>query len=78
MEPVKVTKKLLESLPTDVIKALNIQEGEEIDIIPSGDEIIIRKVGKRSLVELRGLGKKHWREDDIEEYLGKERDSWEA
>ena len=32
--------------------------------------------GKRSVLELRGLGKDLWRDVDVAEYLNRERDSW--
>ena len=32
--------------------------------------------GKRSILELQGLGKKIWRDIDPQEYIDRERDSW--
>ena len=31
---------------------------------------------RRSLLELRGMGKSIWREIDVDEYLNRERSSW--
>ena len=35
-----------------------------------------RKDGKRSIVELRGLGKEIWQDVDVQEYIDRERASW--
>ncbi len=33
---------------------------------------------RRSVLELRGLGKSIWRKIDVGEYIAKERDSWDG
>ena len=35
-----------------------------------------RKAGKHSLLELEGLGEGIWSKVEVEEYIGRERDSW--
>jgi hypothetical protein len=36
-----------------------------------------RKSRKHSLLELEGLGEEIWSRVDVEEYVGRERDSWQ-
>lgn len=33
---------------------------------------------ERSILELRGLGKEIWQDIDVDEYIRKERDSWDG
>lgn len=37
-----------------------------------------RGEGKRSILELRGLGKEIWEGIDAQEYIDRERDSWDG
>ena len=37
-----------------------------------------RKSDKRSIVELRGLGKEIWRGIDVQRYIDRERASWDG
>lgn len=37
-----------------------------------------RTEGKRSILELRGLGKEIWEGIDAQEYIDRERDSWDG
>lgn len=47
-----------------------------IESLKTGDQLKSDGSGKRSVLELRGLGKDLWRDVDVAEYLNRERDSW--
>ena len=47
-----------------------------IESLKTGDQLNSNRSGKRSVLELRGLGKDLWRDVDVAEYLNRERDSW--
>jgi hypothetical protein len=41
-----------------------------------GKRIAPKKAGKHSLLELEGLGESIWSKVDVDNYVGRERDSW--
>ena len=47
-----------------------------IESLKTGHQSSSEGSGKRSVLELRGLGKDLWRDVDVAEYLNRERDSW--
>ena len=47
-----------------------------IQSLKTGDQLNSDGSGKRSVLELRGLGKDLWLDVDVAEYLNRERDSW--
>ena len=77
MSVINVSK---ESVAKTIIKNLDsmgIKKNEKLEIINTGDELIIKKNKKRDITEIKGLGKHLWRNLKIEEYINKERNSWE-
>jgi hypothetical protein len=71
---VETVAKQLTSLSSDELEQL----GEVIstDVITHLQNGTRHKKGKRSIMELQGLGKELWRAIDVDEYLKRERDSW--
>jgi hypothetical protein len=61
--------------------AENLTPEEQMRLIEELSRLIRQKVTltpkpKRSILELRGLGKEIWEGVDAQEYVNKERDSW--
>ena len=67
--------KELTSLSSDELEQL----GDVIpkDVIQHLQNGTRHKKGKRSIMELQGLGKELWRAIDVDEYLRQERASWD-
>ena len=53
METVRISKRGQITIPRNIRKALNIQEGDTIALIPAGDQVIMRPM-TQTLRELRG------------------------
>jgi hypothetical protein len=76
-------EQLIEDL--DLIKDDLADQGlSESDLLKAREAVealraIVRRSAKKahSLAELKGLGKEFWRSIDVDEYLRKERDSWD-
>ena len=47
-----------------------------LESLKTGHQSSSDRSGKRSVLEMRGLGKDLWRDVDVAEYLNRERDSW--
>lgn len=66
----------------DYIKGINKLKPEEqlslVELILSGlRKTLTRKERKHSITELEGLGADIWKEIDVDDYLRKERNSWD-
>ncbi len=66
----------------DILRqAENLSPEEQMRLIEDLSKFIRRRVTmtpkpKRSILELRGLGKEIWKDVDAQEYVNQERDSW--
>lgn len=67
---IRASKDIINVLPKKLVRNLGLKGGEEL-------EIRVKKIKKSSVKELRGLGKKVWEDIDVEQYVKRERDSWE-
>lgn len=61
--------------------AENLSPDEQMRLIEDLSKFIRQRVvltpkPKRSILELRGLGKEIWKDIDAQEYVNQERDSW--
>ncbi len=76
MALVKVRRKYQITLPRETRKYVRI--GEKVEVVPVGNEIIIRRKPKpRKNSSLKGLGKDLWRTVDALEYVDGLRSEWE-
>lgn len=67
--PYEKAKRSVEALPPgDQLRLISELAGR------LGDQV--ERQPRRSLLELRGLGKNVWRDLDVDEYLRRERSSW--
>jgi dihydroneopterin aldolase len=62
-------------------QAKNLTHEEQLKLVEDLSSLIRQQVimtpkPKRSILELRGLGKEIWRGIDAQEYVNQERDSW--
>jgi hypothetical protein len=62
-----------------VTQVQELELSEQFRLLKTISNLIQHEVAakpSRSILELKGLGKKFWRKIDIEEYLEQERNSW--
>jgi len=65
----------------DILKqAQELSKAEQIKLVDELAQHTARKNGNktRSILELEGLGKEIWKGVDPDEYVAKERDSWDG
>ena len=73
MAEVTLSSKYRITIPLEMRRALGLKPGDKVLVVPKGNSIIILKKPKSFAVAVRGTGKGLYPED----YLKKERDSWE-
>ncbi len=59
----------------------HLSRQEKVDLLVELANLVredSRKGGKRSIMELEGLGKEIWAGIDAQEYINQERDSWDG
>ena len=64
-------------LPREVRDALGIKSGDELLFIIRNGEIVLRSHPASFAQALRGLHKNIWANVDVEDWLARERGSWE-
>lgn len=71
---VKVTRKYQITIPKEVREKVSVQIGDEIKIMEQGELIILKKVRKRTLLDLAGC----WRgyPEDPDEFMREVRKLW--
>lgn len=77
----RVSHKFQVVIPKDIREPLGISKGDTLQVYKKDNEIVMKKVETRSplsLKDLKGLGKEIWKDVDVEEYIKKERDSWQS
>ena len=75
----KVSTKNQIAIPSEARRRLGIEPGDRLDVVVSGDTIVMRKRPARASDRLRGLGEgKGWYEPDADTYLRRLRDELEA
>jgi len=78
IEKARLGRKNQMVLPSGVRKRLGIAEGDEVLIKVEGTTAFIIPKPKSYASHLCGLHNEIWRDIDIEQYVGEERNSWEA
>lgn len=79
MLSVKVSTKHQIVVPSEVRSRLGIEAGDRLEVVISGETIVMRKRPARASDRLRGLGAgKGWYEPDPDTYLRRLRDELEA
>ncbi len=79
MLSVKVSTKHQIVVPSEVRSRLGIEAGDRLEVVVTGDTIVMRKRPPRASDRLRGLGAgKGWYEPDPDTYLRRLRDELEA
>lgn len=63
-------EEILKRAQTELSREEQIKLSTQLSTLPSGKE-------RRSITELEGLGKEIWKEVDPDEYVARERDSWD-
>ena len=78
MLSVKVSTKHQIVVPSEARRELDIQAGDRLDVLVSGDSIVLRKRPARPSDRLRGLAAgKGWYDPDPVTYVRRMRDEWE-
>lgn len=76
MTTAKVSDKYQIAIPKEVREKAKIRKGSHVFVYTDGDTVYIWKKPKDYVKALRGLGKDIWK-GKAEEYLKKERESWD-
>ena len=77
-----MTTVILKNLPDEIYNYLKSKADKtEKDISDEIVKLLKEKIGniekKRDILELKGLGKEIWKDIEPQEYVNKERESWE-
>jgi AbrB family looped-hinge helix DNA binding protein len=75
---VKISSKHQISVPSAIRKELHLEAGDHLLVGVSDGVIVLVPRRGDALEELRGLHREIWAGEDIQEYIDKERDSWES
>ncbi|OQY52364.1 MAG: hypothetical protein B6247_17165 [Candidatus Parabeggiatoa sp. nov. 2] len=75
-----IYKTQLKSTTTKNHEWLTLSRGMENEQIPSlcQDKQVSQPKTRRSILELRGLGKHLWQDVSVKDYINAERDSWDG
>jgi len=71
-----IYKSELKSTTTKNSEWLTLSREMKNEQIPSQDKPVSQPKTRRSILELRGLGKHLWQEVSVKDYINAERDSW--
>ena len=78
MLSVKVSTKHQIVVPSEARRGLGIHAGDRLDVVVTGDAIVLRKRSSRPSDRLRGLAAgRGWYEPDPVTYVRRMRDAWE-
>ncbi len=76
----KVSHKFQVVIPKEIRDILNISRGDTLEVYEKNHEVIMKKSQMKrplNLRDLKGLGKEIWKDVDVEDYVKKERESWQ-
>jgi len=77
MPSVKVNAKYCITLPSVVVKELNIQKGDSLLVDMQDGVVVLMPYPKRYTNYLQGLHSDIWKGIDVQKYLEDERGAWE-
>lgn len=77
MPIIKVNAKHQITLPSTVVKELNIQKGDSLLVDVQDGMIVLMPQPKRCTDYLQGLHSEIWKGVDVQKYLDGERETWE-
>lgn len=75
----KATKKIMTTYHELLLQVENLTADEQLRLLEEIASLVRRRISgkpKRSIMELEGLGKEIWQGIDAQEYVDRERASW--
>lgn len=74
----KLTSKYQITIPAEVRQRLGVKEGDYVDLVDEGNQIVLKAAQGSWVERTKGLGKELWEaEGGAEAYIRRERESWE-
>ena len=74
---IRIGRKYQVVIPRDVRKRLALHEGDEMIYENTSNGVFIYPKPANPVAFMRGLGAGLWKDEDINAYLDKERESWD-
>ncbi|MEZ5335114.1 MAG: AbrB/MazE/SpoVT family DNA-binding domain-containing protein [Methanolobus sp.] len=74
---VKLSSEHTITLPEELIKKMHFASNDEIEVQVEDDRLVLSKKNTGYTSRLRGLHKDVWQDTDSEEFMRKERKSWD-